>query len=501
MKRVPCRLFRPIGLSRPQLLLLCALVSGLRISAQNVDIYEDVSVPGLPGRLYVPPEAMSGGSPRPLIVALHGGGAIGTDNRSNVVDFWNLLAVAQKRGAFLYAPQATATWRSAESHARVLAQVQVIMANREVDADRVYLTGFSMGGGGVWNLLVAQAETFAAAVPICGVTPATGFTPAAMRGVPLWVFHARDDPVVSVGTSRAVVNSILVEHGQVVPSYPTARTGDFEIVETASNLRYTEWASGGHGIWNAVYAHAALAEWMFAQSQSGDVTVARGPRIVRHPVSVVATVGDDVTFTIEAQARSGPLAVTWWREDAIVPGEHDLELNLQQLNQTQAGVYRARLSDDTGEVWTWPAELKFGDTEPGAILNVSMRGTLAETAPKLTAGFVIGGSAPGRVLVRAVGPGLVEHGVADVVEDPELAVFWHRDGGAEQFAINDDWSAEPLVTASLVSAMAQVGAFPLTPGSRDAALVVDLPAGVFSVQARGRTADAGDVLIEIYELR
>ena len=67
----------------------------------------------LPGRLYVPPEAIgSFATPRPLNLFLHGGGGAGTDNvRQLNQDIADLALEAERRGAFLYAPQAPLNWR------------------------------------------------------------------------------------------------------------------------------------------------------------------------------------------------------------------------------------------------------------------------------------------------------------------------------------------------------------------------------------------------------
>jgi hypothetical protein len=61
-------------------------------------------------------------------------------------------------------------------------------------------------------------------------------------------------------------------------------------------------------------------------------------------------------------------------------------------------------------------------------------------------------------------------------------------------AANDDWEA------ALAPAFASVGAFALTPGSRDAALVVTLPPGAYTAQVSGVGASTGIALVEVYEL-
>jgi hypothetical protein len=127
---------------------------------------------------------------------------------------------------------------------------------------------------------------------------------------------------------------------------------------------------------------------------------------------------------------------------------------------------------------------------PAPLMNLSTRATLV-AGGVLSPGFVIGGTTPRRVLIRAIGPGLAPFGVTGVMANPTLAVF----NGALQIGANDDWSGDVALDATF----AAVGAFGLPPASRDAALVVTLPPGAYTATVRGATAaDAGEVLVEVY---
>ncbi len=97
---------------------------------------------------------------------------------------------------------------------------------------------------------------------------------------------------------------------------------------------------------------------------------------------------------------------------------------------------------------------------------------------------------PLKVLVRAIGPGLAAFGVGGTVADPQLSLF----AGANKIGENNDWGD----TAELSAAFGQVGAFALPPGSKDAALLVTLSAGNYSVQVSG-VGGTGTALVEVYE--
>ena len=124
------------------------------------------------------------------------------------------------------------------------------------------------------------------------------------------------------------------------------------------------------------------------------------------------------------------------------------------------------------------------------LANISARGGLEGSGGSLTVGFVVAGGSK-RVLVRALGPVLAVFGVAGVVADPALTVY---DSAGRALAQNDNWET----AADIASATAAAGTFPLTRGSKDAAVIVTLAPGAYTAQATGATA--GATAVEIYEL-
>jgi predicted peptidase len=242
--------------------------------AANVADFLDFSLKSgattiLPGRLYVPPEASLPGAERPLILFLHGAGEAGTNNTAQVngnID--NLLAEAKRRGAYLYAPQSTGAWSSTTLTSNVMAMINRALGEEHVDADRLYVTGLSNGGGGTWNMLSRYPTTFAAAIPICGVAPASDFVASRLVDQSIAAFHARNDPTVSVATSHNVLNSILNAAHETLPAYPSSRdtTTTFVFSATSHDLNYVEFPTGGHGIWPVVYDSPGVYDWLFAHT-------------------------------------------------------------------------------------------------------------------------------------------------------------------------------------------------------------------------------------------
>ncbi len=137
-------------------------------------------------------------------------------------------------------------------------------------------------------------------------------------------------------------------------------------------------------------------------------------------------------------------------------------------------------------------EVYEADATPSTLVNLSCRARVGTGADVLIAGFAVGGTTPKRVLIRAVGPTLAALGVTGTLADPKLDLF--RQGETVALASSDNWDA------ALAPTFANVGAFALGAGSRDAALVVTLPPGSYTAQVSGVGNTAGVALVEVYEL-
>lgn len=143
-------------------------------------------------------------------------------------------------------------------------------------------------------------------------------------------------------------------------------------------------------------------------------------------------------------------------------------------------------------------DFMYGEPQPiisdARLLNVSVRGQTGGANGALIAGLVVGGTQPKTLLVRAVGPGLTAFGVTGALANPQLSVFSAT--GALVFS-NDDWGNN----AEVALASGRAGAFPLAASSLDAAMLVVLNPGAYTVVATGATGTTGQVLAEVYEIR
>ena len=128
----------------------------------------------------------------------------------------------------------------------------------------------------------------------------------------------------------------------------------------------------------------------------------------------------------------------------------------------------------------------------GVLRNLSTRGFVGTGDKVIVAGFVVGGSTPKKVLIRAVGPTLGTFGVAGVVTDPELLLY----RGATLVDRNDNWGGN----AAIAAASTQVGAFTLPATSLDSALLVTLSPGVYTAVISGVNNGSGLALVEVYDV-
>jgi hypothetical protein len=137
-----------------------------------------------------------------------------------------------------------------------------------------------------------------------------------------------------------------------------------------------------------------------------------------------------------------------------------------------------------------------GTAGSARLINISTRAEVGTGANILIPGFVISGSGTETLLIRADGPALSSFGVGGVLAQPSLSVF---DNSGHVIATNTGWGTNSNPT-QIVSAAASVGAFSLTSGSADCALIASLPAGAYTVQVSGVNDTTGVVLAEVYEV-
>ena len=231
---------------------------------------------------YVPKDAserVQRGEKLPVILYLHGGGERGTDpEKPTQVGLGPY--VAQSNGSFPFVvlfPQCPAGhyWAEPAQIEHAIAILDDALPRIGGDADRVYLTGNSLGGYGTWLAAAAHPDRFAAIAPICGgVKPPKGVRvpkdsrfanladpyPAvaeAIGHVPTWAFVGAKDWLVPPAESEKMVAALK---------------------ERGDDAKLTIYPGVGHASWDVAYADPALFTWMAAQRRVTATTpAAPGP--------------------------------------------------------------------------------------------------------------------------------------------------------------------------------------------------------------------------------
>ncbi len=142
-------------------------------------------------------------------------------------------------------------------------------------------------------------------------------------------------------------------------------------------------------------------------------------------------------------------------------------------------------------------DFMFGEPLPlvtdATLVNVANRARIGAGEDVSITGFVIGGTEPKAILVRVAGPSLANFGVIGAIGNPQLSVV----SGTQVVATNDNWGNRPEIQQAWV----KNGAFAFAPNSNDAAVIVVLNPGPYSVVASGVNGSTGVALTEIYEVR
>ena len=207
------------------------------------EIFRDGGGNAIPYRFYEPSQQINPGKKLPVVLYLHGEDERGTDNEMQLIktecaSIWVESDHLAKNPVFVLVPQIPkgSDWNSEPNYSNVLSLLKQFVANHSnIDSGRIYIVGFSMGGTGVWNMILKNPELFAAAMPISGNADAfLGNSSAfeALKNFPVLAVHSIDDPISPVsGTNNAMAaltmagnrcvsnNSSFWGMGSVIPAH------------------------------------------------------------------------------------------------------------------------------------------------------------------------------------------------------------------------------------------------------------------------------------------
>lgn len=211
------------------------------------------------------PEAQVKGEKYPLILFLHGAGERGNDNQKQLTHGGQMFlnpVNREKYPAFVLFPQCPedSYWAYGsrplpfvpgkmprlEKMPPVFQAVKELLdfylQNPSVDRSRVYIIGLSMGAMGTFDMVARFPDTFAAAIPICGIVNPDRLTVA--RDVKFRIFHGDADDVVPVEGSREAYKALK---------------------KAGASVEYIEFPGCNHGSWNPAFNYPDFMEWLFSQ--------------------------------------------------------------------------------------------------------------------------------------------------------------------------------------------------------------------------------------------
>ncbi len=202
----------------------------------------------------------------PLIIFLHGAGERGDNNQAQLVHVLSNFVSIKMRNqypCYILAPQCpknawwtpgqrqddgSFAWSETPSSLEktIIELVDQLVKEKNIDPDRIYLMGLSMGGIGTWEMAAHYPDRFAALAPICGAGDPS--QAAKIKDIPSWIFHGADDPVISPEQSRQMVMAL-----KKLGAHPI----------------YTEFEGVKHNSWDYAFdENPFVYDWLFSQRKN-----------------------------------------------------------------------------------------------------------------------------------------------------------------------------------------------------------------------------------------
>jgi predicted peptidase len=200
--------------------------------------------------LFMPRETKTQvGGKLPLIISLHGIGERGSDlwqlkrdGLPKILDGYNSFPF------IVVSPQCPSTteWYYHDGVDTLVNKLlDTVIARYPVDTNRVYLTGYSMGGIGTLYFAVRYPARFAALVPIA-FRIESGWDVCALKNIPVWAFHGAKDDVIPLESAQSVVTTL---------------------VGCGGNPKFTVYPDANHDSWTRTYSNPEVFTWMLGQKR------------------------------------------------------------------------------------------------------------------------------------------------------------------------------------------------------------------------------------------
>jgi len=215
--------------------------------------------------------------------------------------------------------------------------------------------------------------------------------------------------------------------------------------------------------------------------------------VLSAPSSQQVIAGKSATISVTA---AGVTSYQWYKDWTPISGATTSWLQVTNFQASNAGSYHCLMNGPGGYILSGYATLSLATSDSPRIANISTRSFVGVSDQVQVAGFVIDGTQPKTVLIRAAGPALTAFGISGTLTDPVLSLF---DANQKVITSNDDWYSDTVGGSDLEAVASQVGAFGFTHGSKDAALLVTIQPGRYTAQVGGKNGATGVALVEVYD--
>lgn len=289
---------------------------------------------------YLPQGYKNSSGKYPVVISLHGvkekGNSLSDVPRVANVGLPKYVKYGQQYPFILISPQLK-TSMGKWTGDYVMQVLNHVRKSLRIDESRIYLTGLSLGGGGVWSVAGTHPETFAAILPICSGYNTLGTAgKIASEDVAVWAFHGGNDHTVSYTVTQRMVNAL---NGSSPKPSPLAK--------------FTIFPGMSHLIWDKVYKQTTALDWMMGirnghaspGTNKEPVVSAGGDKRLTLPSSVTDLQGS-------ASDADGSITSYSWRKlsggTVAMSGTSTPKLHLSGLKE---GTYNFRLTvkDNKGE--------------------------------------------------------------------------------------------------------------------------------------------------------
>jgi predicted peptidase len=210
---------------------------------------------------------MENGKVYPLLVFFHGAGGRGNNNTGQLTDAGAVNAFEKeslrlKRKSHIFAGQVpkgekwvNTSWsllghripKISVSMKMALEAIDIYIQNpsNQVDTNRIYAMGLSMGGYGTWDAIQRRPNFFAAAVPICGGGDKS--IAKELAHLPIWAWHGDKDTVIKPSRSLDMIEAITKAGG---------------------SPKYSEIKGRGHNSWVDCWKSEKMWSWLYSQRKN-----------------------------------------------------------------------------------------------------------------------------------------------------------------------------------------------------------------------------------------